>query len=159
MRFLEADLEDIIWHNMQSPDGVKGLIDRGLEDLYYTKNTYRQLRIGNYGIADIVYGHRFQSKMYVTVMELKRNVINCDALIQSIRYANGLKSYLSKRFQCFITVNVVLIGNEVDRNSDWVYLLERMDNVYIYTYKYQIDGLYFEWESKKYALIEEGFNV
>ena len=159
MRFLESDLEDIIWSNLQDEEGVENLIDRGLEPIYYTRNIYRQLRIGNYGIADIVYGHVFNDKIYVTVVELKKDSINCDSVIQSMRYVKGVRSYLRKRFpKRDVYVDTILIGKSVN-TSDWVYLLDYMSNIHVYTYDYRIDGLHFEYEEMNYSLTNEGFNV
>jgi hypothetical protein len=111
MKFLEKNLEDIIY---KTDNGL--LLERGLE-IYGKK--IRQLRIGNYGIADLV---TFEKPIYIeneykkeheicdffvptiTIYELKKDEINIKTLLQSLGYANGIKNYLENR--------EVFIGND-----------------------------------------------
>lgn len=78
MTFLERDLEDIIFNA-----SVDVLNDRGLHSFRHNAHTYKQLQIGNYGIADIVqvrksydeglYARGFISHcLEVSVFELKK---------------------------------------------------------------------------------------
>lgn len=161
MRFLERDLENIIWDNIHYKEDIRKLIGKGLTCLYDLPTTVRarQLRIGNYGIADMVTLNRNSDNIYVTVYELKKDEINIDSLIQAARYSRGITKYLNARFEHWhLYVDIVLIGNKINQ-SDWVYLFNSFVNdVSIYTYDFDIDGLRFIEHHMNYSLVEEGFN-
>jgi hypothetical protein len=80
MKFLEKDLEDIIWEASN-----ERLQENGLD---ISGKKYRQLRIGNYGIADIVsvtkpYYHEYfkkHQKGIITIYELKKELIKYASL-------------------------------------------------------------------------------
>lgn len=182
MKFLERNLEDIIFEN-----GSEVLEERGLSVKIGRK--YRQLRIGNYGVADIVYLHRDidpepcneyrsvsetcsncssvkcqkTSSITITIMELKQNEINTKTFMQAIRYVKGIKRYLNKRglfHRIPIHYRIILIGDRLG-NDDSVYLTDILStrdffSVDFYTYSYDIDGIQFNCEYN-YSLIDEGF--
>ena len=87
MKFLEKDLEDIIWES----DNIK-LRKRGLSINGIKK---RQLKIGNYGIADLVTCYKsindFNNGLIVTVYELKKEKAGISAFLQALRYCKGIK--------------------------------------------------------------------
>jgi len=161
MRFLEKDLENIIWDNIHHKEDIRKLKSKGLTCLYSFPAPVRarQLRIGNYGIADMVTLNRCSDEVYVTIYELKKDEVNIDSLIQASRYAKGITRYLSARFETWnLHVDIVLIGNKINQ-SDWVYLFGSFINeVSIYTYDFDIDGLRFRERQMMYSLIDEGFN-
>lgn len=167
MKFLESDLEEIIFN--ANPDDLR---DRGL--WFYHTRKYRQLRIGNYGVADIVTFNRpkyveplcgFESNtVVVNVYELKKSSLSISAFFQAIRYCKGIKRWIEKKgldekFNfCF---HIILIGREEPQN-DLLYLpdiaqseLNSFD-VSIYSYQYELNGLNFT-EIRDYYLREEGF--
>lgn len=156
MDFLEKDLEEIIFNSSK-----KSLSDRGL---FITGGKfYRQLSIGNYGRADLVSFYRDESMVYITVTEIKKDKIGISAFLQAIGYARGIQRYINKRKPHMnISINIVLIGREIDKNSTFSYLpsvLPYMDyDMFLtcYTYRYDLDGLYFK-EEDGYCLIDEGF--
>ena len=161
MKFLEKDLEDIIWDNIQNDESRWKLAYRGITPAKYLHRSYRQLSIGNYGVADIVTAYRDGGGgLYVTVWELKRLIIDVNALIQAARYVKGIESYLSKRISdsFYFEVDCVLIGSEVDK-GDWVYLNSLLKKVRVFTYQYDIDGISFRENSLNYSLTNEGFHV
>lgn len=167
MDFYESDLEDIIWYCLKTTEGANKLTERGLDAERPTK-LFRQLKIGNYGIADIVtvekrielYKGKFFSRLYITVYELKRNSIDLNALVQIFRYIKGIDSYLKKRGwnHSDYEINGILIGKSVN-NDDWLYMIEHIKNVYIYTYKYTLDGIDFSWDDCRYSLTDSGFKI
>jgi len=162
MDFLEKDLEQIIFDADHEE-----LFDRGLF-LYGAKK--RQLNIGNYGIADIVYFHRVREPignyLVVTIVELKQKQINVGTFLQAIRYAKGIERYLKKRkFSFYVKFEIMLIGRTVDINSSFSYMFDFFRNdlnygdatrVSGYTYDYDIDGISFR-EVADYKLSKEGF--
>lgn len=69
MQFLEKDLENIIWETNNKKLQEKGLLIEGKK--------FRQLRIGNYGICDILTVQRENyylgfSYLNITIYELKK---------------------------------------------------------------------------------------
>ena len=172
MKFLEKDLEEIIFEANNDELEKKGLPING--------KIFRQLRIGNYGISDlitferyheeyidyhfdnekgIVYEAKLKSVLYITVYELKKEVISVSAFIQAVKYVKGIKRYLEKRnFYHEVKYNIVLIGKNINPNSDFIFLPDVIsrDAVTFFTYKYGIDGLEFK-RIRFYKLTNEGF--
>lgn len=167
MEFLEKDLEQIIWEASDKELGERGLFLHG--------KRFRQLRIGNYGIADLVTFHRqerykdfIDGKLIITVYELKKDKIGISAFLQALNYCKGISSYLEKREFSDYTLSIVLVGKSIDSSGSFIYLTDLIGNynnnddkghlnkIDYYTYSYKIDGLNFKEESG-YSLIEEGF--
>jgi len=167
MKFLENDLEQIIYDNLKTEKGREMLMGRGLQNLSCSL-IKRQLSIGGYGIADIITLKKelywAEEKMLVEspeiiVWELKKDLINLDTLLQAIRYVKGIKRYLdiSKKYRDY-EFKIKLIGKNIDTRTDWVYLFDVLDlaeKIEIYKYSYKIDGIYFEYIelSEYYAYI------
>ena len=169
MEFLEKDLENIIWES----DNEK-LLDRGLCCVYGCK-LYRQLKIGNYGVADLIsvgrsniYEHE-EPHLIITVFELKKDKVGISAFLQAIRYCKGIKQYLEKRKFYNFKLNISLIGKDIDMSGDFIYITDLIkntcsniesfgviDEIDFYIYKYELDGLYFD-RKYEYSLIDEGF--
>ena len=172
MKFLECDLEEIIMKSR-----LNDLQDRGLEIEGHRKN---QLRIGNYGIADIVtyskepitdyvngknYLHDWIPK--ITVYELKKDKVSLSTFAQGIDYIRGIQDYFNSigRDINEYRWELVLIGREVDKNSCIAYLTDLITSsdrgcleLKIFEYNYDIDGLYFK-EAYGYYLIKKGFKI
>lgn len=171
MKFLEKDLEEIIFNSDREKLYEKGIYDFG--------KFYRQLRIGNYGIADIVsiqrpYYHTSLKKKHkglITIYELKKDKVSVSSFFQAVGYLKGIKTYLEKRDkENLFNYKIVLIGKEIDLNSTVCYLpslfnvetsetsisKDSVTNVEIYKYKFNIDGLFFE-ECFDYDLKNKGF--
>lgn len=138
LTFLEKDLEDLIIHS--DPPALE---ERGLSinsDIKFL----RQVRIGEYGIIDLLGYLPFFEKSEtcatdLTIFELKQNEINIQSLLQLSRYRKGIELIFPK---CDITG--VLIGRKIDLNSDFIYLASQVDSLEIYTYSYGIEGLLFD---------------
>ena len=166
MKFLEYDLEEII----QMSDRKK-LKERGL---YVQGKMYRQLRIGNYGVADLV---TFTRPKYIfdgiiepgciTIYELKKDSISVSAFIQAIGYARGIQRYLMEKSFLLsdnMSIKIVLIGRTIDINSTFVFLPEIINNsnceysfqLEMLKYSYNVEGLLFS-EISGYKLNNEGF--
>lgn len=170
MKFLEMDLEDIIFEA-----GETKLMERGL---YLNGTKKRQLRIGNYGIADLVYyernhnpiGYQNNNRMVftskITVVELKKDFINIEAFLQGIRYVKGIKRYLEDNRRLPLSTSnikyeLALIGKDINLRDPFVYLPDVLPNnedfeLSLYTYDYGVDGITFELRSG-YKLTDEGF--
>lgn len=164
MKFLEKELEQIIWESDKAQ-----LENRGLS-LYGT--LYRQKPIGNYGIADIIQVEKAYSKnkpyLIIDVLELKQEKIGISAFLQAVRYAKGIQSYLEGRKVKNYILNIKLIGKELDMSGSICFLPDLIDvnkkilnfgklnSVKFITYEYRLNGLMFK-EEKGYKLIKEGF--
>lgn len=162
MDFLERDLEDIIFNSTQEQ-----LKERGL---FIPKNRKRQFRIGKYGVCDIIAfdkpkyddedffcGHHAKE---IYILELKKNEVDINAVIQGFRYAKGVRRYLDKRGKTDYHLNVTIIGKYINLASDFVYLFDAISgygySISVLTYKYDVDGLKFTKHSG-YYLKDEGF--
>lgn len=172
MNFLEKDLEEIIFCS-----DAEHLKQRGLRLKGKPK---RQLRIGSYGIADLVYFNRVSTginpHLEINVVELKKDKIGISALLQAVGYCRGIDRYLQKRdFSSDYYFNIILIGREVDTSGNLVYLTDLinggkysysgiyyyghcLNKLSFYRYEYDIDGISFIEESG-YQLTNEDFDV
>lgn len=162
MKFLEKDLEDIIF----SADRQM-LANRGLE---IEGKLLRQVKLGNYGICDLLsiitpsYNENFfdsgtgnHGSFYVTVYELKKDQISMSSFLQCVRYGKAIESYFNQRgHECII--DFVLIGKYIDQNTDFIFLSDFMNNLEVYTYEYELNGISFK-NHKKYSLWDEGFKI
>jgi hypothetical protein len=167
MEFIEKDLESIIWDNAQSKEGRKHLYNRGLN---IKGKLFRQVYIGGYGIADLISVEikkgRWGTHCIVTIYELKKDMVNIDTLTQAFRYHTGIKRFIDARYGDLegyfdLTINVILIGKTIDAKSDFVFLLNNLIDdctISVYTYKYNIDGLFFEEECGGWYSTKEKFD-
>jgi hypothetical protein len=151
MDFLEKDLEQIIFDNSDYKITNKGLPIYGVRK--------RQLRIGNYGVADLVTFVRSGSKLYVTVYELKKNEIDSKALMQAFRYCLGIKTYIEdyRKKDIEVIFYVSLVGKSISQDGDFGFSPCFLKNVHIYLYSYTIDGIRF-MRTNGYYKAESGFN-
>ncbi len=161
MEFLEKNLEDIIFQTTSDDLQQRGLYVRG--------KRYRQLRIGNYGIADMVTVKKeyLEDTHYpipvinITVYEFKKNLIDTDTLLQASRYVKGIQRYLDLREKFLndvINFEIVLVGKTISKGTDFTFLSDFIEDLRVYTYDYNFDGIKFEKHSDWY-LTEEGFKL
>ena len=168
MKFLENDLEEIIYTS-----GRDVLEERGLP-IYGTLK--RQLKIGNYGIADLVEFNRpfyyetpvgkLLQKGTIKIYELKKEQVGIAAFLQSLYYLKGIQSYLYQRgILDNYVIDIVLIGRNIDKSGSFCFIPELINlnnpneehgEIMLYTYKYEIDGLRFVHEHG-YHIKSEGF--
>ena len=159
MEFSEKVLEDIIWDNAQSPEGRKLLQERGL---IISGMMFRQVDLGCYGRADLItveYTPACQI-VEVVVYELKKGCINVSALMQAARYVKALKRHglYYANIECDIEFSICLIGDSMDTNGDFAFLYNESDNVEIYTYEFNLSGLFFRLEGKDWGRTNESLN-
>lgn len=138
MNILEKEIEDVVYGSANSI-----LRERGL-NIYGQK--FRQVNLGSYGIADIVcidiskYGERAWG-VRVSVIELKKNLIDVNTLMQSARYEKGIRRMLAKSHDlsnAIVSYSHILIGKEIQKSGDFVFLLDAMENATAYTYSIDI---------------------
>jgi hypothetical protein len=172
MEFFEKDLEEIIYLSDKENLSDKGLFLHG--------KLKRQLKIGNYGIADLVeykrpYYHPYLKMMMkgeINVIELKNKKIGVSTFFQALNYVKGIQSYFEKKEYDFFNYNirVTLIGREFDKLSSFCYLGDLFDTyledtklhddnkicIDLYTYSYSINGIEFN-AITGYNLTDKGF--
>jgi hypothetical protein len=159
MEFLEKNLEDIIFKTSSNDLQERGLYVRG--------KRYRQLRIGNYGIADMVTINKayLEDTHYpipvinITIFEFKKNFIDTDTLLQASRYVKGIQRYFdihNKFLNDIVNFKIVLVGKNISKGTDFTFLSDFIEDLRVFTYDYNFDGIKFIEHSGWY-LTEEGF--
>jgi hypothetical protein len=138
MDFLEKDLEEILYTSNMYEVQSRGL------DLFPYDRIYRQVPIGNYGIADLITVEKAFGRYQVLVYELKNKTINAASFWQVVRYMRGIKHFLSrtKMSQKFI-VKGVLLAREVELSGEVCYLPMIQSDIFLYTYQYELSGMRF----------------
>jgi len=157
MKFLEKDLEDIIYSTPR-----ESLSERGLD---ISGKMYRQLRIGNYGIADLVTVQKnyieapwgLEHEVTITVYELKKGLVNVETFLQAVRYSHGIKSFMQQRFDLNVDVDIVLIGSSIDNYGECGFIPNIFNNIKYFTYKYNYNGITFD--GLNLTMLEEGFGL
>lgn len=147
----EADLEKFL---MKSKD----LFLSNLGPYQY-KN---QVRIGNYGIADIVGYFDSEDEMgaasrsYV-VIELKNRELRYEDFFQACRYAKGLERSHSNNDKIMCSeIRIILFGtNETD--ADILYLPDLFENIGVYGYEISPKTGFSVREFSSINLLNEGF--
>lgn len=160
MTISEKELEDMIFNADNEQLGHRGL--------WLPKNLRRQVRIGNYGIADIVGMERpyveNETKIpaEICIVELKKDEINIDTFIQAVRYAKGILRYFEYKKYLKPNIKIKLIGSSIQEGNGFIYLPDLINeesfSVQLYTYKLFFDGIYFR-KYLNYCLNGEGFNL
>jgi hypothetical protein len=171
MDFLEKDLEEIIYNSDK-----KQLRENGLCLMFDLK---KQVKIGNYGIADLIHhrrpfyhkGMNEISKGLIEIIELKNKKIGVSTFFQALNYLQGIKTYLAKRgMEDYYDYNIILIGRELDTSSSFCYLgdifnydcedkpiyYQSTTNVHLFKYNFNLNGLIFN-KINGYNLIDKGF--
>jgi hypothetical protein len=156
MEFLEKDLEEVIY----LADKVK-LMEKGLD---LNGKLFRQLRIGNYGICDLLHVYKNQNNIICfEIIELKKDKIGISAFLQAVNYIRGVQMYLKyvkKRNYYNYNYEITLIGKKVDDSGSFIYLPNICDKNFLsinfYTYSYDENGIYFNLHND-YSLIDNGF--
>jgi hypothetical protein len=178
MNFLEKDLEQIIYEADKELLAEKGLRVNG--------KLLRQVRIGNYGIADLVsieriYYHTYFDRHFkgtITIYELKKDNISVSAFIQAIGYAKGILRWMEQHPKNLeivspenYNINIVLIGKSIDKKSEFLYLADLLNtdnlgdnslldsfnlSLEMFTYDYDFNGINFT-KIENYKLMNEGF--
>lgn len=164
MKFLEKDLEEIIFISSNYELCIRGL------NLY--KNKIRQLKLGAYGVCDILAWQRCNDNYYgniiqIQIIELKQNEINLYTLSQVLRYARAIQRYLEFRnSKITYQIDIVLIGKTINCSDSTMYLpslfnsneekFNSINSISIIGYTYEIDGLHF-YDLNELHLSNEGF--
>lgn len=114
LSILEKDLEDYIYNLSQTHEGRLKLKKNGL---IISNPLSRQLRLENGGIADLVdfhFANETKEEIIVDVIELKKDYINLDTLVQASKYVRCLTQSLEEYLKSFNLIPcVTLIGESI----------------------------------------------
>jgi hypothetical protein len=138
MDFLEKDLEEILFTS-----DAERIVARGLH-LFNHDLLYRQVPLGNYGIADLISIRRDEYSYRIVVYELKNKVVDAAAFWQTVRYMRGVWHFLqlagiSNKF----CVYGVSIGREISLDGNLCYLPFIGSDIMLFTYNYGLEGMRF----------------
>ena len=165
MKFLEKDLEEIIYTSGRDVLEEKGLLIEG--------KLKRQVKIGNYGIADLI---EFVRPSYdgpdrdilcpgrITIYELKKEQIGISAFLQSLNYLQGITKFLEKKeINDHYIIDIVLIGKNLDTSGSFCFITDLLSinssfldkynifgqngSISYYTYTFDINGLEFHLQN------------
>lgn len=129
--FLEKTLEDIIYENR------KIIHLRGLPTL--RPNAYRQFILPSGKKVDILAFEIQNGCLMCDIYELKKDIINSDAVCQAFGYYQEIKC-LTKPFFRRIEGRIIMIG----RKYEPVSILDSLSiPIDVYTYEYLMDGIRF----------------
>lgn len=143
MNILEKEIEEIVFLADNELLSKKGL------RLY--KHKLSQVNFGDYGIADIITWRVIRDSLSRTinfqVVELKKELIDVNTLMQACRYATAIKEIMSNYnlLGTQISIEIVLIGKKIQLNGDFVFLANFVHNLEIYKYEISLeDGITFD---------------
>lgn len=129
--FLEKTVEDIIIENREI------IHTRGLTKL--KQNTYRQVILPSGRKIDILSFEIIDGSLYFDIYELKRDYIDCNAICQAYDYMVEFSAIIGKSFKSF-TGEIIMVGKKYSELS----IINNMKiPVNIFTYDYQMTGIYF----------------
>ena len=163
MKFVEQNLEDLIYETYHKEGGAEKLRSRGLR---IDGDLHRQVDLGSYGRVDLLeIKVNKNNNITITIYELKKEKIGINALLQAYRYRKGVEKHFGKLIslgiinpKALIDIDIVLIGSEIETNGDFVFLYNELNGVCIYTYEYTIDGLFFKEDSACYDITNAHLN-
>lgn len=143
MNILEKEIEEIVFQSDNRILAKKGL--------FLNRHKLSQVNFGTYGIADIIcwtvineFGTR---KLFFQVVELKKEVIDVNTLMQASRYVKAINEIFDKfnLENTTINIEIILIGKTIQTNGDFVFLTDFVKNLKVYTYEIDlIDGINFK---------------
>lgn len=158
MKILEKELEDAIFDATDEQlklHGLSGLVDEGII------RRFRQTHLGDdVGRSDLIFvtrkhlPGRFGSVLRINIIELKRGKFGCEALLQAIRYAFAVQSYmLNRNFKPF-DIKITIIGEVFEATNNFMHiphLINRKQNygygevndISVYAFDFTIDGFQF----------------
>jgi len=164
MTFIEKDLEDILFEYSSSYEKRYLLQERGLPIMSHG-TMLRQVDLAAYGIADLIdiyvgcKSDVFSSKfVQIDLYELKKEEVNWETFHQVVKYMRSIQLFIDQYYpKTRLYLNAFLIGKQLDKSGNFCFTSSVFNNINIYTYKYEIDGIKFYAESE-YIISANVFN-
>lgn len=128
--FLEKTLEDIIFENKST------IFLRGIPE--FLKRTFRQFILPSGKKIDIISFEILEEELFVQIWELKRDVINIDAICQAYDYLWEFMGAVHDFKK--INSEIILIGKQYNPIS---IMSDIKSKISIFTYSYGMDGITF----------------
>ena len=131
-QILEKELEDYIFANHDKIQGLEG------------EFITRQLSLPGYGIIDLLIISNLNGYLQFKIVELKQGKIDLNAIGQICRYNTALRRNLEKidfpsKSQVCESIELFLIGNEIDTNGDCCFLCDVLKEYNIKFITYNLD--------------------
>jgi len=162
MNILEKEIEDLVQEYINTEKENVFNLDKGI--------LLRQFELGNYGVVDLLHINYLafnnpderEKHLTITPIEIKRGKISYNEVGQICRYVKGIGSFISKKgyHDVFNSISVrgILMGKEIDLSSDFVYAMELIESISVYTFSLNLKtGLQFTKEDFGYTRTDEGF--
>lgn len=160
MNILEKEIEDLIWHGINHDKS--SLTRKGLfvsSDMIYR----RQFDLGSYGISDLLgysIRHKREGRRRVDVhlLEIKKDDVNIQTLLQALRYCKGIERILKERLNGIdLNIRISLIGRRIEKDSDFIFMPDFFKGLELYTYHLDFNhGISFKPHSH-YSQVDEKF--
>lgn len=129
--FLEKTVEDIVFENRDK------VYSRGL--CPFKKYAFRQVILPSGRRIDILGFEIMDGRLYIDVYELKRDVINIEAVGQAYNYIDEINQLIKGSFKS-VEPSIIMVG----RRYSPIPLLDNMKTpISVYTYDYDFDGIKF----------------
>jgi len=143
----ERELEDFLYETAKN-----GFEDSLLGEFVGDGNIFRQVDITGYGIIDLLhisFDYSNKENSYpdttITIIELKKDNIDYNSLGQISKYRTAIKRYTdSIKFKSNKRISYkiegILIGNKINENSDFVYLVDNIEWLTLLTYSITLNN-------------------
>lgn len=137
MNILEKEIEDLVYEVARedtAPIRERGFPMRG--------KVLRQVDLGSYGIADLI-TFRFNSQVIsLQIIEIKRDDVNAQTLMQAARYAKGAEIFMNKHYphlaKRMLDIEILLLGKKIDLSGDFPFLLDYTRQARAYTFSLDV---------------------
>ncbi len=156
----EKELENYLAENYTLEKDVEMIHDLVTGTIWHKE--FQQLKIGNYGITDLVridYDQKIEH-IKIQITELKKGSLNKDALFQICRYKKGFERLIEQMDSDTYSFEFhgVLVGSSLEISTDFIYAAEQIDWLDLYTFDLSMeDGVTFKHE-QGYKLRDECFD-
>lgn len=124
----------------------------------------RQYQLAQYGVVDIITAHLNEGvDLAFNLIELKKEVINKDAIAQVSRYLRAFNRYIEtfdpNDFGVkYIYAHATLSAPRLSTSDDTCYLIDSLDDVSFYKVEFDVDsGISFDYQSGWYH-VDESFD-
>lgn len=146
----------MIWEAAKSEEGREFLRERGLS---IRGTLFRQVGLGDYGIADLIAVSLSEPLEYKTkagkyrlcivdLYELKCHKIGLDTLGQILRYREGIEYFINELFYFKKPIEIVytvnMIGYEIIQAGDFLSIARSIyEDINLYQYRMDFKGIHF----------------
>jgi len=114
----------------------------------------QKFNIGNYGEIDIIRYHcDYEGYVFITIIELKKEIIDMKAVAQICRYIEGVKNFIADKTNNYIkniNIQAVLSAPNIKMNDDTIFLINAIECLSICTIDLSLeDGFKSNWISSE----------